>query len=130
MLAGRPDRAREQLDAELDRVDRKQAWIGRGRALRLLGVLTGSEAGVSLLAESVDVLGATPAELELAYALTDFGAALRRSGRRNDARERLSAAHAQALFDTSKTHLRTVYQRLGIPGHRQLRTLFPAPETG
>ena len=70
-----------------------RAW-GAGRALgialRAAGLVDG-QAGTGLLAEAVDVLRAAPAPLELARALVDLGAAQRRSGARNAARETLRA---------------------------------------
>jgi DNA-binding CsgD family transcriptional regulator len=57
-----------------------------GMALRAAGLVHGGARGLELLAESVAVLEGSPARLEHARALTDFGAAVRRSGRRSDAR--------------------------------------------
>jgi DNA-binding NarL/FixJ family response regulator len=53
---------------------------------------TGGKDGLELLAESVAVLRTSPAVLERAKSLTELGAARRRAGRRNDAREPLSEA--------------------------------------
>ena len=60
-----------------------------GIALRAAGLAEGGDRGVELLAEAVEVLEDVPALLEHARALTDLGAALRRGGRRSDAREPL-----------------------------------------
>jgi DNA-binding CsgD family transcriptional regulator len=46
----------------------------------------GGPAGLALLAEAVAVLGTSQAPVELARALTDYGAALRRAGQRAEAR--------------------------------------------
>jgi DNA-binding CsgD family transcriptional regulator len=61
-----------------------------GAALRCAGVaelLLGDEdAGLGSLEEAVTVLEGSQAPVELARSLTDYGAALRRAGRRNEAR--------------------------------------------
>jgi DNA-binding CsgD family transcriptional regulator len=63
-----------------------------GMALRAAGLVEGGSRGLELLAEAVPVLEGSPARLEHARALADLGAALRRSGRRSDAREPLRQA--------------------------------------
>ena len=60
-----------------------------GAALRVLGLVEGSTAGIGLLREAVEVLAGSEARLEHARALVDLGAALRRENRRTEARERL-----------------------------------------
>ena len=60
-----------------------------GIALRNQGLVEGGERGLALLAEAVQVLGRAQAPVELARALTDHGAALRRAGRRAQARAQL-----------------------------------------
>src|SRR5919106_1194494 len=57
-----------------------------GRALRVAGLVEGGQEGLGLLREAVEVLEGSPARLELAKALTELGAALRRGNRRVDAR--------------------------------------------
>jgi DNA-binding CsgD family transcriptional regulator len=85
---GDAERASRLAAAE---VEEARAW-GAGRALgialRAAG-LVGGQAGTGLLAEAVEVLRPAPAPLELARALVDLGAAQRRSGARNAARESL-----------------------------------------
>ena len=60
-----------------------------GAALRVLGLVEGSTAGIGLLREAAEVLAGSEARLEHARALVDLGAALRRENRRTEARERL-----------------------------------------
>jgi DNA-binding CsgD family transcriptional regulator len=60
-----------------------------GIALRVRGLVEGGSNGIDSLRESVDVLAASPARLEHARALTDLGAALRRSGAKSEARDHL-----------------------------------------
>jgi DNA-binding CsgD family transcriptional regulator len=59
---------------------------GLGVALRAEGLVAGGERGLVLLAEAVSVLERSQAPVELARALTDYGAALRRAGRRGQSR--------------------------------------------
>jgi DNA-binding CsgD family transcriptional regulator len=60
-----------------------------GIALRTAGLVEGGDPGLERLAEAVTVLNRSEAVLELARALIDYGSALRRFGRRRDAREPL-----------------------------------------
>jgi DNA-binding CsgD family transcriptional regulator len=57
-----------------------------GRALRSLGVVLDPSAGIDAFQAAADELGKSQAALDRAAALVDYGAALRRSGRRRDAR--------------------------------------------
>jgi DNA-binding CsgD family transcriptional regulator len=60
-----------------------------GISLRACGLVEGGEAGLELLAEAVTTLERSQSPLELARALTDHGAALRRAGHRVQARAQL-----------------------------------------
>jgi DNA-binding CsgD family transcriptional regulator len=80
-----------------------------GAALRTLGLIRGD---LDLLAESVAGLESSPARLELARSLVEFGAAVRRSGQRTAAREPLhrgmELAHrcgAAPLADRARSEL-------------------------
>ena len=89
---GERERARELADAEL--VDARAFGPPRavGIALRVAGLAHGGEQGLKLLGESVAVLRASPALLELAHSLAELGAAVRRAGHRAAAREPLAEA--------------------------------------
>ena len=63
-----------------------------GISLRAYGLIEGRESGLELLHEAVQTLEASQSPLELARALTDYGAALRRAGRRVKARAELERA--------------------------------------
>ncbi|MGO9902868.1 MAG: helix-turn-helix transcriptional regulator [Solirubrobacteraceae bacterium] len=67
--------------------------FGRPRALgvslRACGLVEGGEAGLELLTEAVQTLERSHGRLDLARALTDHGGALRRAGRRVQARTEL-----------------------------------------
>ena len=105
--------ARALADEELSLARRFGAPRRLGIALRAAGLCEGGGGGVALLQESVAVLRASPAKLELARSLCDLGAALRRAKRRADARpllrEALDLAHrsgAEPLEQHAKVELR------------------------
>jgi DNA-binding CsgD family transcriptional regulator len=77
---------------EVELAKRFQVPRELGIALRAAGLAEGGDRGVELLAEAVEVLKGSPAVLEHARALADLGAALRRKGRRSNAREPLRRA--------------------------------------
>ncbi len=88
-----------------EEVELAKRW-GAGRAigiaLRAAGVARGDRRGLADLREAVSVLIDAPAPVELARALTDLGALLRRLGERAEAREHLRrglhlAHHSGAL---------------------------------
>jgi DNA-binding CsgD family transcriptional regulator len=60
-----------------------------GVSLRACGLVEGGARGLRLLADAVRTLERSTSPLELARALTDYGAALRRSGQRGAARAQL-----------------------------------------
>ncbi len=63
-----------------------------GISLRASGLVEGGESGLELLGEAVRTLERSQSPLELARALADYGAALRRAGRRVQARTELERA--------------------------------------
>jgi DNA-binding CsgD family transcriptional regulator len=84
-------------EAEARRLARTALEVARGFgrprslgvALRAAGLVEGGDRGLALLAEAVGILEHSPAPVELARALTDHGAALRRAGQRATARAQL-----------------------------------------
>jgi DNA-binding NarL/FixJ family response regulator len=111
MQAGESERARELAAEEVTVARRWGAPRAIGIALRVQGLTAGGD-GLTLLEEAAAVLAASPARLEHARALADLGAALRRAGRRADAREPLRAAlelaqrcGASALAEAAQTEL-------------------------
>jgi DNA-binding CsgD family transcriptional regulator len=83
-----------------------------GVALRAAGILEGGEGGIERLAESVSVLERSEARLEHARSLVELGAAVRRRGRRAEARAPLTTgmdlAHrcgAERLVDRAREEL-------------------------
>ncbi|MBV9367552.1 MAG: AAA family ATPase [Solirubrobacterales bacterium] len=63
-----------------------------GISLRACGLIEGGDRGLELLREAVDTLAHSQSPLELARALSDYGTALRRAGRRVPARAELERA--------------------------------------
>ena len=112
-LAGRMDQARRLAGEELELARRFGAPRALGSALRVAGaVSTGSDA-LHHLEEAEATLGRSGARLEHARALVDLGAAVRRAGRRADARPHLSrglklaqAAGAVEITRRAETELR------------------------
>jgi DNA-binding CsgD family transcriptional regulator/Flp pilus assembly protein TadD len=89
-----------------------------GIALRADGLVHDGGEGLELLREAVAVLETSCAKLEYARALTDLGAALRRAGRRSEAREHLRPAlelghrcGALALVERAHNELRATGAR-------------------
>jgi DNA-binding CsgD family transcriptional regulator len=86
------ERNEEAVTLAREEVELARAWGAPrpvGVALRVLGVAEGGEAGIATLRESREVLEASSAKLELARTLVELGAALRREGERDEARELL-----------------------------------------
>ena len=84
--------ARQLAQTELELARRAGSSRAMGIALRVCGLLAGGQEGLELLEQSVAVLEPMPMRLELAYSLTEWGAALRRAGARSAAREPLRRA--------------------------------------
>jgi tetratricopeptide (TPR) repeat protein len=86
---GEMGRARELADDQLRRARTWSAdWVV-GAALRDHALVIGGEQGLTEHREAAQTLAASQASLEHAKALVELGAALRRAGRRRDAREPL-----------------------------------------
>ena len=94
--AGRPELASELAQRELAGARRSGAPRLLGIALRAAGLVRGGEQGIELLSEAAAVLDGSAMRFDLAGSLVDLGAALRRTGRRVDARERLAEGLALA----------------------------------
>jgi DNA-binding CsgD family transcriptional regulator len=89
---GETERARELAREELRLIRAFGAPRALGIALQAAGLVEPGPRGLELLHEAVATLEASPARLEHARALTDLGAALRRAGKREAAREPLRRA--------------------------------------
>jgi DNA-binding CsgD family transcriptional regulator len=89
---GQSEAAQRSAAEELERAREWGTLSERGAALRVQGLLASGGEGLALLEEAVSMLEPSPVRLEYLRALTDYGAALRRSGRRTDARAPLHEA--------------------------------------
>jgi len=112
--------AREFARAELEEV-RAAGRRALGIALRVAGLAEGGPRGLELVGESVAVLERSPALLERARSLGELGAALRRAGRRADAREPLAAALELAARCGARPLAARVREELGALGVRPRR---------
>jgi DNA-binding CsgD family transcriptional regulator len=99
-----------------------------GVALRVLGLLSKGEEQISLLSEAVSSLESCPSQLELARALTDLGAALRRASRRSQARELLTRALDLAASCRATSLAARARQELVAAGARPRRERLTGPE--
>ncbi|MEU8519960.1 AAA family ATPase [Streptomyces sp. NPDC048577] len=84
-----PDRARETALDAVERARQYGAPSAIGQALRVTAEVVGGSERLKLLEESVDWLERSPAAYELARSLVGLGAALRRTGRTQEAAEYL-----------------------------------------
>jgi DNA-binding NarL/FixJ family response regulator len=92
LLLGRRDEAVVLARAELDDVTAFGAHRAVGVAARVTGLATGGERGLEFLEVAVAAHRASPALIERAKSLLEYGAALRRARRRRDARAPLAEA--------------------------------------
>jgi DNA-binding CsgD family transcriptional regulator len=109
------DRNADALPVAREAVELARCWGAPravGIALRARGLAEGGKAGLASLREAVETLEDSPAQLELARALVDLGAALRRGNQRSESREYLrrglELAHrlgAQPLEDHAQAEL-------------------------
>jgi DNA-binding CsgD family transcriptional regulator len=104
---GRPEEARRLAAEEVEFAREFGAPGGLGIALRNQGLVEGGAPGLALLGEAVGVLERSQAAVELARAVTELGGALRRAGRRTEARTHLErgldlAHHAGARRVTTR----------------------------
>jgi DNA-binding CsgD family transcriptional regulator len=125
---GERERAREMAAEHLSRA---RAWgtpSAIGRALASQATVLGGDEGRALLEGAVDVLEGSPARLELARAEVDLGAALRRSGRRREARTRLRDGLEAARRCGATALVERAHRELVTAGARPRRLMFSGLE--
>jgi DNA-binding CsgD family transcriptional regulator len=93
---GQRDQAEEVAARQLERARSFGAPRALGTALWAAAAVEGGEAGLAHLEEAVAVLENTTARLVLAHTLADYGALLRKLGRRRESRDPLRRAIALA----------------------------------
>jgi ATP/maltotriose-dependent transcriptional regulator MalT len=122
---GQPDEAAALAREQLVLARAGSGPVTLGIALRTCGA-TGDSPGD--LAEAVRVLEATPARYDLAVALADHGAGLRRSGQRTQAREPLLRALDLAERTGAAGLAAEVRQELLAVGARPRRAALTGPD--
>ena len=89
-----------------------------GNALRALGTVSSTTDALPTLEEAVRVLDGSGAALRRARAYVDFGSALRRAGRRRDARGPLLEGLGQSGHCGARSLARRAHQELIVAGGR------------
>jgi DNA-binding CsgD family transcriptional regulator len=118
LLLGRMEEARDLAAEELELAQRWGAPATIGNAQRLLGMATGGHGGEALLRDAVDTLADAESPLDLARALVELGAALRRANRRADARELLTEGHRLATASGAAALARRAAVEVAATGAR------------
>ena len=127
--AGAAAEALALVEAELALADATGMARPRGVALLATGLLMRGDEGIELLGAAVSPLAGSPARYEHARALVALGGALRRSGRRRDAREPLAAGLELAFrcgAERLVEHARDELVAAGARPRRIVRTGFDA----
>ena len=115
------------LDLALDEVERANAIkvpTAIARASRTAGMLSRNEAAIARLRQSADAVHESPARLEHARSLIELGAALRRSGRRREARELLVVGLEESRPCGALRLMRRATEELRTAGARPRRDEF------
>ena len=124
-VLGERRRAGRLAQEELELARANGAPRAIGVALRAAGRCAGGGVGLRLLQEATEVLAGSSAALELARAQIDLGAAIRREGRRRDARPHLQAGLALAQSGGATVlagHAETELRAAGGRGRRATHT--------
>jgi hypothetical protein len=128
LALGEERRARELAEAELADVRRFGGRRALGVALRVAGLARGGKDGLAVLAKSVAVLSESPAALERARSLVEWGAALRRAGKRRDGCQALSKGLDLAARSGARPLIAYARQELRIAGVRLRRNWISGVE--
>lgn len=124
---GDTDRAEAWIAEELELVSDRYVPRVRATVLRAGGIVRGGEDGVTMLEESVALLERSSAALELAYSRLELGAALRRLGRRVQAREQLREGLELALSFGAAPLAQRAREELAASGARLRRDSSRGP---
>jgi DNA-binding CsgD family transcriptional regulator len=121
LALGDVQRASEFAEAELADVRRFGGTRALGVALRVAGLAQGGNKGLATLEQSVGVLTESPAALEHAKSLVEWGAAMRRAGQRQDARQALSQGLDAAARCGARPLIVLAREELRVAGARPRR---------
>jgi DNA-binding CsgD family transcriptional regulator len=124
----RPDEAARLALEQLELARRVGTPRTVGAALRVQAGTAGAGRAGELLAEAVALLARTPARVELAHALADQGALLRRAGRRSEARGPLLRALELAERAGAAPLAEHARVELLAAGARPRRTALTGPD--
>jgi DNA-binding CsgD family transcriptional regulator len=119
---GQRDEARRLADEEVTLARAFGAPRCLGVALRAAGLVHDGERALALLHEAVDVLERSQGQLELARALVDLGATLRRTGERAASRDFLRRGQDLAARCEATRLVDLAYEELLASGARPRRT--------
>ncbi len=125
---GDHDHARRLADAELELARAFGAPRALGIALRAHGLINGSD-GLDSLRESVATLEPSPARLELARSLVEYGAALRRANQRAQSREPLRRGLDLAHRCGAESVVARARSELAATGSRPRRPIYSGVES-
>jgi DNA-binding CsgD family transcriptional regulator len=117
-----PAEARRLAEEELQLARRFGAGRALGIALRAVALTDSSAPDVAMLEDSTKVLKVSGAQLEHARALVDLGGAIRRAGRRAEARDTLRRGYELAGHCGARALAETAMQELLAAGARPRRT--------
>jgi DNA-binding CsgD family transcriptional regulator len=126
---GEQEEARALATQELELAERWGAPRTLGIALRAAGETQHGEPSIALLERSVTVLDASPARLEHARAIVSLGSALRREGRRSEARTVLARGVKAAERQTASSLAEQAGAELRVAGARPQRTRLSGVES-
>ncbi|MEV8092668.1 helix-turn-helix transcriptional regulator [Streptomyces nigra] len=123
----RESEARVIADENLELARRWGAPRTLGRALRVSGLVSPEKERIELFREAIGILENSPAQLEYAKALGDLGTALRRAGRRTEARLPLRKALDLATRCGAVPLADRAGAELTLVGARRRRTALTGP---
>ena len=118
---GDSERARALADEEVELAREWGAPRALGRALRIAALVEDGERRLERLRNAVETLADSPAILERAYALAEYGAALRRSNQRSEARAPLRDAVELARVCGAEPLVQRAHEELLAAGARPRR---------
>jgi DNA-binding CsgD family transcriptional regulator len=125
---GNDEAAKRLGEEQMEDAERWGTPSAIGIALHAQGLAARDE-GVELLAKAAETLGGSPAHLDHARALTDLGSALRRSGKRAEAREPLRQGLEAARSCGATVLAARAHEELVTAGARPRRLMFSGIES-